>query len=76
MKATWKDYGDESDLVLVFGHVDAKVIDLGPSAGDHIYGIITHPYTAEEFIGTLDGAKARAEAILRGILSAATAALG
>jgi hypothetical protein len=30
MKATWKDFAGKSDLVLVFGHISAEVIHLGP----------------------------------------------
>lgn len=88
MKATWKDYPTKSDLVLVFGHVSAEVICLStaPIPGGNpatvepdaqeTWGIITHPFVPETLVGTRADAKLRAEAILRGILNAATEALG
>jgi hypothetical protein len=87
MKATWKDYPGKSDLTLVFGHISAEVIELGPAPasgtgprvpnpGDSEWGILTHPFVPETLIGTRDDAKARAETILRDMLAAATQALG
>lgn len=78
MKVTWKDNGRKSDLVLVFGHVSAEVIDLGPDpeGTDREFGILTHPFVAEKMVGTRTEAKDRAEAILRGIITEAADALG
>lgn len=80
MKATWKDYPGKSDLTLVFGHISAEVIELGPapmgSGMDSEWGILTHPFVPETLVGTRDDAKARAETILRDMLAQATQALG
>ena len=82
MRAKWTKLDNgKSFLVLVFGHVSAEVVNLGPPPADSPnpaaqWGILTHPFMAETIVGTLTDAQARAEAILRGVLSAATTALG
>lgn len=80
MRAKWtKLENGKSYLVLVFGHVSAEVINLGPSSDNPQatqWGILTHPYVPETLIGTELEAKARAEEILVGILVQAIGGLG
>lgn len=86
MKATWTKLDNgKSFLVLVFGHVSAEVVDLGPDpagvdivggAPNRTWGILTHPFVPKTIVGTLAQAQSTAEDILRGILTPALNALG
>lgn len=73
MNPLWKDYHDKSELPLVFGHVSAEVMLLGPVPDSPLFrwGVVTHPYTASTVEGTLEQAKLYAEAQLKLIINPA-----
>lgn len=67
----WKDYETNSQLVLVYGHVSASVQELDTNR----MGVVLHPYSAFEVLGTRDQAKQIAEMSLRELLTLAQANL-
>jgi len=81
--ANWKDYENNSQLVLVFGHVSATVDVLGHDAAgkENHWGIITHPYwtmelkSADDITFTREDAKSAAVSFLSTLLGTATNAL-
>lgn len=72
----WKDYQNNSELILVFGKIDAKVYLMNKGTGNiNTYGIICHPFQAWQVTDTLANAKVAAEVYLTGVLNTALAGL-
>lgn len=65
----WKDYETNSQLVVVYGHFSASVQELEPNR----MGVILHPYSAFEVLGTREQAKQIAELNMRELIALAEA---